>query len=40
MISNQVLTVGQSIRGWTVVEITPRQVVLAWKSHRHILTMK
>ena len=40
MISNNVLTVGRQIRGWTVVEIAPRQVVLEWKSHRHILTMK
>lgn len=40
MISGTVLTVGQTIRGWTVVEIAPRQVVLQWKSHRHILSMK
>ncbi len=40
VVSNNVLTVGQKIRGWTVVEIAPRQVVLEWKSHRHILTMK
>jgi hypothetical protein len=40
IVSNEVLTVGQNVRGWTVVEIAPRQVVLQWKSHRHIMTMK
>ena len=40
IVSNQVLTVGQNVRGWTVVEIAPKQVVLQWKSHRHIMTMK
>jgi transposase len=38
--NNQILTVGQNVRGWTVVEIAPKQVVLQWKSHRHIMTMK
>jgi hypothetical protein len=40
IVSNEVLTVGQNVRGWTVVEIAPKQVVLQWKSHRHIMTMK
>ncbi len=40
VISNNVLTVGQKICGWTVVEITPRQVVLQWKNHRHVLSVK
>jgi hypothetical protein len=40
IVSNNVLTVGQNVCGWTVVEIAPRRVVLQWKSHRHILTMK
>jgi hypothetical protein len=40
VVSNNVLTVGQNVGGWTVVEIAPKKVVLEWKSHRHILTMK
>lgn len=40
IVSNNVLTVGQKVCGWTVVEIAPRRVVLEWQSHRHILTMK
>ena len=40
IVSNNVLTVGQKVGDWTVVEIAPRRVVLEWQSHRHILTMK
>jgi hypothetical protein len=40
MISNNLLTVGQKIAGWTVLDIQPRQVLLEWKGHRQTLTMK
>ena len=39
MISNNLLTVGQRIHGWTVSEIGPRHVVLAWKDRQHVLHM-
>lgn len=37
MISNNVLTEGQSIHGWTVVEIRPQQVVLRWKQQTYVV---
>ena len=39
MISNNLLTEGQKIRGWTVSKIGTRQVVLTWKEHQHVLKM-
>jgi hypothetical protein len=39
MISNNVLTVGQTISGWTVAEIHPRYVVLTWETHKFELRM-
>jgi hypothetical protein len=40
MISNNLLTVGQRISGWTVRKIDARQVVLAWKNQTYTLEME
>ncbi len=40
MISNNLLTEGQTLQGWTVAEIDTRRVVLTWQGHRHVLTME
>jgi len=40
MISSNLLTEGQVIRGWTVSKIGPREVVLTWKEHTHVLRMQ
>lgn len=40
MISNNLLTVGQTISGWTVADIQPRQVTLRWGDQTHVLKMK
>ncbi|MCE5327964.1 MAG: hypothetical protein LLG01_16270 [Planctomycetaceae bacterium] len=40
MISNNLLTEGQSLNGWTVAKIEPRQVTLAWKHLRAVLTLR
>lgn len=40
LISNNMLTVGQKIAGWTVIEIGPRQVVLKWKNETYLLKMQ
>jgi len=39
MISNNLLTEGQTICGWTVSEIRPREVVLVWKDKTHVLAL-
>jgi len=39
MISNNLLTEGQKIRGWTVEAIRSRQVVLSWQGHSYVLRM-
>ena len=39
MRSGQLLTVGQQVRGWTVVQIGPRRVVLAWRDQKFVLEM-
>jgi len=39
MISNNLLGRGQNIRGWTVTEVRPREVVLAWRDEKHVLSM-
>lgn len=39
MISNNLLTRGQQINGWTLVEINPRSVVLERKGTTFVLTM-
>lgn len=39
MISNNLLTEGQKIRGWTVESIRSRQVVLIWQGHTYVLRM-
>ncbi|MCE5276782.1 MAG: hypothetical protein ABFD92_06885 [Planctomycetaceae bacterium] len=40
MISNNLLTEGQSLNGWTVTKIEQRQVTLAWKHLRGVLTLR
>ena len=39
MISNNVLTEGQTILGWTVAKIEPRSVTLTWKDRTCVLEM-
>ena len=39
MISNNLLTKGRRIRGWTIVDIRPREVVLKWKDQTYLLKM-
>ena len=39
MISNNLLTEGQRIDGWTVVQIQPRSVTLKWKDRTFVLRM-
>jgi len=39
MISNNLLTEGQQIDGWTVVQIQPRSVTLKWKDRTFVLRM-
>ena len=37
MISNNLLTKGQRIVGWTVADIEPRRVVLTWRDKTYVL---
>ncbi|MDY6914165.1 MAG: hypothetical protein SVT52_06905 [Planctomycetota bacterium] len=37
MISNNLLTKGQMIDGWTISEIRPQQVTLRWNEHMYVL---
>ena len=39
MISNNLLTEGQKIRGWTVKKIGSDRVLLIFQSHEHVLTL-
>jgi len=39
MISNNLLTEGQEIQGWTIRKILPREVLLVWQDQRYVLTM-
>lgn len=40
MISNNLLSVGEHIAGWTIVEIGSRQVILKWKDQTYTLYMQ
>ncbi len=40
MISNNLLSVGQEISGWTVTSIAPRKVVLSWKDQKYVLELQ
>jgi hypothetical protein len=40
MVSNNLLTAGQSIHGWQVVDVGPRSVTLRWRDQIHRLTMR
>ncbi|HOF19416.1 MAG TPA: hypothetical protein PK082_10945, partial [Phycisphaerae bacterium] len=37
MVSNNLLTEGQTISGWKVEKIRPDEVVLTWKNQKHVL---
>jgi hypothetical protein len=39
MISSNVVTVGQTIKGWTVTRITSTEVELAWQDQKYVLTI-
>lgn len=39
MISNNILSEGQTIRGWTIISIKPREVLLKWNDQRYVLKM-
>ncbi len=39
MISNNLLTEGQTIQGWTVSKIEPREVTLTWNDQKYVLHM-
>lgn len=39
MISNNLLTEGQTIQGWTVTKIEPREVTLTWNEQTYVLHM-
>jgi hypothetical protein len=39
MISSNLVTVGQTIKGWTVVRIDTREVELGWKDKTYVLEM-
>ena len=39
MISSNLVTVGQTIKGWTVVRIDAREVELSWKDKTYVLEM-
>ena len=39
IVSNNLLTEGQTIHGWTVKSIGPREVVLTWKDQTYVLKM-
>lgn len=39
-ISNNLLTEGEVISGWTIAKITPTEVFLTWRGQRHVLKMK
>jgi len=39
MVSSNVVAVGETINGWTVIRIAPTEVELAWRDKRYILRM-
>ncbi len=39
LVSNNLVTTGQNIKGWTVTRIGPREVELTWKDQKHILAL-
>jgi hypothetical protein len=40
VISNNMLTEGQTFQGWTVVKIHPKEVLLTWREQKRVLKMK
>lgn len=39
IISNNLVSEGQTINGWTVKNIGPKEVILKWKGHEYVLKM-
>jgi len=39
LVSNNLVTVGQLVKGWTVTKIEPRMVELTWKDQKHVLEL-
>lgn len=39
MISNNLLTEGQTIRGWKIARIASQEVVLTWRDKKHVLRL-
>ena len=39
LVSNNLVTTGQNIKGWTVSRIGPREVELTWKDQKHVLEL-
>ncbi len=39
MVSNNLLTTGQTIKGWTVSRIDPQEVELTWKDQKYVLEL-
>ncbi len=39
LVSNNLVTNGQNIKGWTVTRISPREVELTWKDQKHVLEL-
>jgi len=39
LVSNNLITTGQTIKGWTVTRIGPREVELTWKDEKYVLEL-
>jgi hypothetical protein len=39
LVSNNLVTTGQNIKGWTVSKIAPREVELTWKDQKYVLEL-
>ncbi len=39
LVSNNLVTTGQNIKGWTVSRIGPREVELTWRDQKHVLEL-
>jgi len=39
LVSNNLITTGQTVKGWTVLRIGPREVELTWKDQKYVLEL-
>ena len=39
LVSNNLVTTGQNIKGWTVSQIAPQEVELTWKDQKYVLEL-